>query len=154
MCMRGSRSFRSKLPAISRPSSSSFHYFYTPHLCYSLTNDNIFYIQQTNHAWLCFCFRQKNVAILCVGEQLNQVPVLVLQQIHKLSLEAQGTVRRWYVLLPYCVTNTAHSVQPVFCYFYSQRQLFAILKPRFPFHDPLQPKQYSRLYRTDKPFLI
>ena len=25
-CMRGSRSFRSKLPAISRPSSSSFHY--------------------------------------------------------------------------------------------------------------------------------
>ena len=24
-CMRGSRSFRSKLPAISRPSSSSFH---------------------------------------------------------------------------------------------------------------------------------
>ena len=26
-CMRGSRSFRSKLPAISRPSSSSFHYY-------------------------------------------------------------------------------------------------------------------------------
>ena len=26
MCMRGSRSFRSKLPAISRSSSSSFHY--------------------------------------------------------------------------------------------------------------------------------
>ena len=25
-CMRGSRSFRSKLPAISRPSSSPFHY--------------------------------------------------------------------------------------------------------------------------------
>ena len=25
-CMRGSRNFRSKLPAISRPSSSSFHY--------------------------------------------------------------------------------------------------------------------------------
>ena len=25
-CMRGSRSFRSNLPAVSRPSSSSFHY--------------------------------------------------------------------------------------------------------------------------------
>ena len=27
-CMRGSRSFRSKLPVISRPSSSSFHYWW------------------------------------------------------------------------------------------------------------------------------
>jgi hypothetical protein len=33
--------------------------------------------------------------------------------INKLSLQGQGTVRRWCVLLPYCFANTAHSVQAV-----------------------------------------
>ena len=41
----------------------------------------------------------------------NRIPVLFGSAVNKLSLQGQGTVRRWYVLLPYCVANTAHSVQ-------------------------------------------
>jgi hypothetical protein len=76
--------------------------FYTENNVFQI---HIFSTQQIHHAWLCFCFRQKNVAILCAGKQFNRIRVLVLQQANCLSkgkapLEGDTYCSRTVLLTP------------------------------------------------------